>query len=70
MATAAKKSAEELAEEAAEMDKAVESYEKLVCACDGSDEEMDSFDATTFMAMLDDHRYRAKVRKAHQAKYG
>lgn len=61
----------EAAEEAKEeLEKAVESYEKLVCACDGGEDELTMFDATTFMAMLDDHRYRAKVRKAHQKTYG
>lgn len=70
MATKPVKTKEEKEEEAAEMEKAVESYEKLVCACDGSDEAMNEYDATTWMAMMDDHRYRAKVRKAHEEKYG
>ncbi len=61
---------EELSEEE-QMEKAVDLYEGLLCAVGGSkSEKLDSFDASTILAMLDDHRYRAKVRKAHQKVYG
>ena len=58
-------------EEAEELDKAVESYEKLLYICDGGNTRiLTTFDATTFMAMMINHWYRAKVCKAHKKKYG
>jgi len=64
-----KKTVEEKAEEAAELEKAVESYEKLVRAADGETETMTTFDAQTYKAMLDSYTYRLKVLKAHLKVY-
>lgn len=68
----------ELAEEIDELrnrrdepEKAAEVYESLLAAADGGDAaNLDTFAAQTIMAMLDDHRYRAKVKKWHESIYG
>lgn len=68
----------ELAEEIDELkarrdepERAVEVYESLLAAADGGDAVyLDDFAAQTIMLMLDDHRYRAKVKKWHEQIYG
>lgn len=53
-----------------EPEQAAEAYENLLQAADGNSfAGLTQFDATTFIAMLDDHRYRAKVRKWHEEVY-
>lgn len=68
----------ELAEEIDELkarrdepEKAAEVYEELLVAADGGDTaNLSTFAAQTIMLMLDDHRYRAKVKKWHEQIYG
>jgi len=51
--------------------RAAEVYEELLVAADGDEAAiLGSFGASTVMAMLDDPRYRAKVKKWHEQIYG
>ncbi len=60
---------EELSEEE-QLDMAVELYESLLCAADGSEnEKLNTFEASTIMAMLDNAEYLEKVRSAHAEAY-
>lgn len=53
-----------------EPEKAAEVYEELLNLVDGGSGGLIEFAASTIMAMMDDHRYRAKVKKWHEQIYG
>ncbi len=56
-----------MAKELSELTRAALVYEKLVMVADGGEtEKLDSFDASTILAMLDDAKYRARVIRKHQ----